>query len=309
MRILLTGASGMVGKNIQEHPSAGKYEFLTPQRAELDLLSISKVEGYLRREEPDFVIHAAGLVGGIQHNMRQPARFLLENSLIGMNLISTSQEMGIKNFMNLGSSCMYPRNARNPLHENMILKGELEPTNEGYALAKIMGAKLCEYISLENADFLYKTVIPCNLYGRHDKFDESLSHMIPAVLKKIHSAYHLNSSVVEIWGDGMARREFMYAGDFADFIFYAIENFSTMPSLLNVGLGMDYSIKEYYDAISNVIGFSGDFYFNKEKPTGMKQKLVDINRLESFGWSHQFSLAEGLSHTYQYYNELNNDQL
>ena len=198
---------------------------------------------------------------------------------------------------------MYPRNAKNPLSEDLILKGELEPTNEGYAIAKIMSTRLCEYISKEDKGLNYKTIIPCNLYGRYDKFESKHSHMIPAVVKKIHDAKRKNSIQIDIWGDGMARREFMYVGDLADFIVYAIQNFSKMPQNINVGLGHDYTINEYYQIIARIIGYKGKLIHDLTKPVGMKQKLIDDTKLREFGWKHETTLQEGIKKIYQYYKE------
>jgi len=196
---------------------------------------------------------------------------------------------------------MYPRNAQNPLKEQMILQGELEPTNEGYAIAKIGVAKLCEYICKSNSARNYKTIIPCNLYGKYDKYDPAHSHMIPAVIKKLDDAKNSNQAVISIWGDGTARREFMSASDLADFIFYAVDKTELLPQYMNVGLGYDYSILDYYKEISEVVGYDGEFNFDTSKPVGMKQKLVDISKLESFGWRHNLSLREGLIEAYQFY--------
>jgi GDP-L-fucose synthase len=301
MKILLTGAGGMVGKNILESPEAKSHKFLTPTSKELDLLNKTNVYTYLKANRPEFVIHAAGIVGGIQANIAEPVRFLVDNMQIGLNIILASRDVGIKGFMNLGSSCMYPRNAPNSLSEDLILKGELEPTNEGYALAKVASTRLCEYIHREDSQFLYKTVIPCNLYGRHDKFDPKHSHMIPAVIKKISDAKQLELQEVYIWGDGLARREFMYAGDLADFVFYAIDHYENMPQNINVGLGHDYTINEYYETISQVIGFDGVFKHDLSKPVGMKQKLIDDSKLKAFGWSYKTELKKGIEKTLEFY--------
>jgi len=304
MIILLTGAGGMVGKNILESPEAQPHEFLTPTSKELDLLNKEGIDSYLKVNQPEFVIHAAGVVGGIQANIAEPVRFLVDNMQMGLNMILASLDAGIKGFMNLSSSCMYPRNAPNPLSEDLILKGELEPTNEGYALAKVASTRLCEYIHREDVRFFYKTVIPCNLYGRHDKFDPKHSHMIPAVIKKISDAKQQGLESIDIWGDGLARREFMYAGDLADFVFYAINDFENMPQNINVGLGHDYTINEYYEAISQVIGFEGKFEHDLSKPVGMKQKLIDHSQLQAFGWNYKTELKKGIEKTYEFY--LNN---
>lgn len=174
MKILLTGARGMVGKNILNHDKAKDYNFLIPSSEELNLLDKSQVDQFLAEHKPDFIIHAAGIVGGIQANINNPVKFFVDNMLMGVNLITSARESGVQQLMNMGSSCMYPRNIEHALSEDLILKGELEPTNEGYALAKVAAARLCEYISRENANLLYKTVIPCNLYGKYDKFDEKI---------------------------------------------------------------------------------------------------------------------------------------
>lgn len=303
MKIFLTGGNGMVGKNILHFPKANNYDFLHPGSNELDLKNYSAVSDYIKLHKPDFIIHAAGFVGGIQANIANPVKFLTENLEIGKNIILAAKENNVKHFINLASSCMYPRNAKNPLSEELILQGELEPTNEGYALAKIITTRLCEYIHKEDNSFLYKTVIPCNLYGKYDKFSPEHSHMVPAVIKKIYEAKVSNQNQIDIWGDGLSRREFMYAEDLADFIFYAIEHFETMPQNINVGLGFDYTINEYYQTIANVIGFEGTFVHDLTKPVGMKQKLIDNAKLTQFGWKHSTSLETGIEKTVAYFKK------
>ena len=301
MKILLTGSNGMVGKNILEISALHSHQFLSPSSQELNLLNYDNVQSYIQKHQPDMVIHAAGIVGGIQANMASPVKFLVENMQIGLNILNAAKACAVKKFINLSSSCMYPRDAANPLSEELILKGELEPTNEGYALAKITSTRLCEYIHKEDASYLYKTIIPCNLYGRHDKFDPKNSHMIPAVIRKIAEAKKHHLAEIDIWGDGEARREFMYAEDLADFIFYAIEHFSVMPQNLNVGLGTDFTINEYYQTVADVIGFQGKFSHDLTKPVGMKQKLIDDEKLTAFGWNYKTSLNAGIEKTYQFY--------
>jgi GDP-L-fucose synthase len=301
MKILLTGSNGMVGKNILENPNSGDYDFLVPSRNELNLLNYNTVNEYIKNKNPDFIIHAAGVVGGIQANIDNPVKFLVENLDMGRNIIMSAKNNGIRNLMNLSSSCMYPRNAINPLTEDLILKGELEATNEGYALAKILSTRLCEYVGKEDDRYLYKTIIPCNLYGRFDKFEPEHSHMVAAVIRKLHIAKSQQKDHIDIWGDGEARREFMYAGDLADFIFYALRNFEIMPQNINVGLGLDYSINEYYMLIANVVGYKGEFKHDLSKPVGMKQKLIDDTKLKKFGWQNKTDLLEGLTKTYNFY--------
>jgi GDP-L-fucose synthase len=301
MKILLTGSNGMVGKNILEHNSAHNYDFLTPSSKELNLLNYQDVKNYIAFNKPDFIIHSAGKVGGIQANIKEPVSFLVDNLDMGRNIIIAAKENNIKNLLNLASSCMYPRDANNPLSENLILKGELEPTNEGYAIAKIMSTRLCEYIVKEDDSKSYKTVIPCNLYGKHDKFHPENSHMIPAVIRKIYQAKLSGTNEINIWGDGTARREFMYTEDLADFIFYALTNFDKMPQNINVGIGHDYSINDYYSEIAKVLDYKGEFSHDLTKPTGMKQKLIDDTKLKEFGWKSKTTLTEGLSKTIDYY--------
>ena len=242
MKIFLTGGSGMVGRNILEHSESNNHKFIAPTSKELNLLNRDEVKDFLSREMPDLIIHSAGLVGGIEANIKNPVDFLLKNTDMGINVISSAASVGIKNLINLGSSCMYPREASNPLTEDLILQGELEPTNEGYALAKIVAARLCEYITRQDSKKNYKTLIPCNLYGRHDKFSKTNSHLIPAVIRKIHEAKIAGSRTVTIWGDGSARREFMNAADLADFIYFVMTRLEIIPQNLNVGLGHDLSL-------------------------------------------------------------------
>lgn len=306
MRILLTGGSGMVGRNLLEHAGADKFEFYAPGSRELDLLDKRAVSEYINQIKPDLVVHAAGRVGGIQANMADPVSFLVENSLMGLHVINEAREAGVKHCINLASSCMYPRNAPNPLKESQILTGELEPTNEGYALAKISAARLCEYISRVDADKQYLSLIPCNLYGRYDKFDPAHSHMIPAVIRKIHEAKQAGASTVDIWGDGEARREFMYATDLADCVFAIIDKLIAgvkLPLLMNAGLGQDYTINEYYRAVANVVGFNGEFIHDLSKPVGMRQKLIDSSVIHGEGWEAQTLLHDGIEKTYQYFLE------
>jgi len=300
-RVFLTGGSGMVGRNILEHQAAGEYDFFAPDISEIDLFNFGSVKAYIERVKPDVIIHAAGRVGGIQANMAQPVAFLLENLDMGRNLVWAARSCGVKKLINLGSSCMYPRSAPNPLKEEMVLQGELEPTNEGYALAKTVVSRLASYISRENPEYSYKTLIPCNLFGRWDKFAPEHSHMIPAVIRKIHMAKVSGEKTVEIWGDGTARREFMYAGDIADCIHRAITDFETMPELMNVGLGGDHTVNEYYQAVAEVAGYTGSFTHDLTKPAGMARKLVDTSRLNAWGWKPATTLKDGIAAAYEFF--------
>lgn len=303
MRILLTGGGGMVGRNLLEHPAISEFDVLAPRSGELDLCDFNAVQAYLRTHQPNIVIHAAGKVGGIQANMREPVGFLLENLDMGRNIVWAARQAGVKRLLNLGSSCMYPRNHNEPLKEELVLKGELEPTNEGYALAKVVTARLCEYITREDASFQYKTLIPCNLYGRHDKFDSAHSHLIPAIIHKVHQAKRDGLASVEIWGDGTARREFMYAGDLADALVRAVKEFDSLPAMMNIGLGYDYTINEYYQAAAEVMGYTGSFVHDLSKPIGMARKLVSVESQQAWGWKAQSDLRTGIEKAYQFYLE------
>ena len=303
----------MVGRNILEHSDASKYDFIAPSRQELDLADAGHTSRFIADCKPDVVIHAAGLVGGIQANLAHPVDFLVTNLDLGRNVILAARCAGVPRLVNLASSCMYPRNSPNPLGEHLLLQGELEPTNEGYALAKIFATRLCQFINRESeasgvGSLSYKTLIPCNLYGRYDKFEPQHSHLIPAIIHKIHSAKEKKLAEVDIWGDGLARREFMYAGDLADVVLQAVCNFNSLPDLMNVGLGFDYSINEYYATAAEVIGWQGEFINDTTKPVGMKQKLVDNALQLAWGWESSTTLATGITKAYQYYlAELTND--
>lgn len=291
----------MVGQNILENPGARDWEFIAPSSKELDLTDYAATLAFVKATRPEAVIHCAGRVGGIQANIAHPVDFLVTNLDLGRNIILASRAAGVSKLLNLASSCMYPRNAPNPLGEELILQGELEPTNEGYAIAKIFATRLCQYIQRETPGLHYKTLIPCNLFGRHDKFSPTHSHLIPAIIHKVHQAKSRGLASVEIWGDGSARREFMYAGDLADATLKALREFNQIPDLMNIGLGTDYSIQDYYTCAASVIGWSGTFDYDTTKPVGMKQKLVAVDKQRQWGWMPQTSLRDGIQKAYHYY--------
>ena len=202
--------------------------------------------------------------------------------------------------MNISSSCIYPKNFETPIKEKDLLIDKLEPTNEGYALAKILALKLTKFIYQDN-NLNYKTIIPCNLYGPYDNFDPLSSHMIPGVIQKIHYAKQTNQSSVEIWGDGTSKREFMYIKDFIDFIGFSVKNFEVLPKILNVGTGKDYTIEEYYQMISKVIDYKGRFKYDLSKPSGMKRKLLDVSKSKKLGWKSRYTIQSGIQETYEYF--------
>jgi len=304
MTIMITGSTGMVGSNLSRILSAS-YELFCPSRQQLDLQNGQLVQEYLKSHRPDVIVHCAGRVGGIQANMADPASFLVENVSMGLNLLMAGHEHGIQRILNLGSSCMYPRDAENPLKEEKILTGELEPTNEAYALAKIAVQRLCAYLTHSGESYSYRTIIPCNLFGPGDSFDLANSHMIPAAIRKLHYAQAEQQEFVEIWGDGSARREFMYVDELCRFIKLCIERYDDVPDVVNVGVGRDYTIQQYYDIIADVVGFKGKFKYNLNKPTGMRQKLVDITlATESLGWQPKSDLRAAIQKTYSYFLSL-----
>ncbi|MEJ7926481.1 GDP-L-fucose synthase [Sphingobium sp. AN641] len=301
MRIFLTGGQGMVGRNLQEHGAASGWTLCAPSRAELDLTDYQAVLGMLADFRPDIVIHGAAKVGGIQANSDDPVGFLTGNIDIGRNVVMASHAAGVERLLNIASSSVYPREAPNPLREEQIMTGLLDPGNEGYALAKIMILKLCQFVSRQYSGRAYKTLLPCNLYGRHDHYHGASPHLIPAVMRRIHDAKLAGALTVELWGDGSARREFMYAGDLADGLTQAVAWFDTLPPLMNMGVGHDYSVLDYNQAIAQVVGWDGAFTFDLSKPTGTKQRLVDVSSQTTWGWQPATSLMDGLAASYAYF--------
>ncbi|KGK99924.1 NAD-dependent epimerase/dehydratase family protein [Thalassobacter sp. 16PALIMAR09] len=302
MRVLITGGSGLVGRNLRAHPRAQAHDILAPRSNELNLLDSAATTATVAAMAPDLIIHAAGRVGGIQANMAQPVEFLVDNADMGRNILMAAKSARIPRVLNIGSSCMYPRDAENPLCEDQIGKGELEPTNEGYALAKLMAARLADYITA-TSHLSYKTLIPCNLFGYFDKFDPAVSHLLPAIIRKVYEAKAANAPSVEIWGDGTARREFMFGQDMADGVWWAAESFDDLPNMLNLGLGHDHSVNDYYATAARVIGWEGHFTHDLSRPTGMAQKLTDVGRATALGWQAQTSLEEAIAATYQHFLE------
>jgi GDP-L-fucose synthase len=301
--ILLFGGTGMVGHNLLDLAAERSVEIVAPSHATVDLAHGKAVLAAIRRFEPSIVIHAAGRVGGIEANMRAPVAFLTDNWDMGRNVIMAAREAGIGRLINLGSSCMYPRDSPRPLREGDILAGPLEPTNEAYAIAKSAVQRLAAYVGEEDSRFRYKTLVPCNLYGRYDTFDPKRSHLAAAVIDKLHRATADRAKSVDIWGDGSARREFLYAGDLAEAILAAVDRFDTLPPVLNVGAGVDHSVNDYYRTAATVVGYTGDFRHDLSKPVGMKRKLMDVSLARDWGWTARTSLADGLARTYDFYRQ------
>lgn len=300
-KLLITGAQGMVGRNLCAHPGIAGWQVLAPPSAKLDLRDGAALRRYLADHRPDAVVHAAGVVGGIHANIAQPVRFLAANAEMGVNLVTACLDAGIQTLINLGSSCIYPRDLGHDLSEDQILTGPLEPTNEGYALAKIVTMRLCEYAMRENPALNYKTLIPCNLYGLWDRFDPERSHLVAAIIHKVHQARSQGQQQVEIWGDGTARREFMFAGDLADAVMRALADPDALPPVMNIGLGHDHSINDYYRIVADIIGWDGEFIHDLSRPVGMKQKLLSVARQDAWGWQPRTALEDGIRATYRFY--------
>ncbi|WP_134724674.1 NAD-dependent epimerase/dehydratase family protein [Paracoccus luteus] len=285
MRVWLTGGSGMLGATIRHLAPqvAPGVTLLAPARADLDLTDRVAVADWLAANPVDAVIHAAARVGGIAANIADPAGFLTENLRINDAVINGAARAGVPRLMFLGSSCMYPRDHRQPLVEGDILAAPLEPTNEGYALAKITGARLCEYLS-RRAGVAYRTLIPCNLFGTRDHFGAASAHLLAAAITKVVDAQDAGRDVVEIWGSGTARREFMDADHLARFILSALPRLADLPPLLNVGADEDRSVNDYYAMVARAADWGGRFTHDLSRPEGMRAKLMSSARARAWGY-------------------------
>jgi len=295
-KIYIAGHNGLVGSRIyKKYRDEGYKNLLTRTKEELDLRDQGAVEQFFKKEKPEFVILAAAKVGGIMANMTHQADFLYDNLAIQNNVIWYSHVHEVKKLMFLGSSCIYPRECPQPMKEEYFMTGPVEPTNEGYAIAKIAGLKLCEKINNQyKKNFI--SIMPCNVYGVGEKFDLQNSHVLAALIQKMVTAKEENVKSVEVWGTGEPRREFMSVDDLADAAFFLMERYDD-PQFINVGTGVDYSIREYAEVIKKLVGFKGKLVFNTSKPDGMPRKLLDITRLFGMGWKPKVSLEEGLRKT------------
>jgi len=302
-KILITGSSGLVGNSLIKLLNIKDYTILTPSSKKLNLLNLNSIKSYLKKNKPNQIIHLAGYIGGIGANTSEPVNFLQENLLMGINLIKCSCKLNIKNFLNMGSSCIYPPNLKNPIKENQLLQGNIELSNEGYAIAKIATIKLCEYIS-KNYNYNYFSLIPCNIYGPHDKFDEKKGHVVGSLIKKILTAKEYNKKKVEIWGSGKPSRELIYVDDVAKAIIKFMFNRTLINKKIywiNIGTGMDKKIDAIVKKIAKIIDYKGKFVYNLEKPDGVKSKLMNINLSKKFGWSAKINLNHGLKKTIHWY--------
>ena len=296
-KILVTGGSGLVGSAIVRKLKENCYKnILTPTHAQLDFLNKNKLSTFLRSQKPDIVICAAAIVGGIGGNSRDNYGFLKNNLEINLNTISQSLEHGVKKLVFLGSSCIYPKFAKQPIVETELLNGQLEPTNEGYALAKITGIKLCEHIRKQNNVCFY-SLMPCNLYGPGDNYNLESGHVLPTLIRKFVEAYENKSSYVVLWGDGSPLREFLYSDDLADAVVKSLQlNESTLPNLMNIGSGVEISIKNLANIIKNEVGYEGEIIWDTTKPNGTPRKIMDSTLFKNLtNWYPKTNLINGIS--------------
>ncbi|RED43762.1 GDP-L-fucose synthase family protein [Aestuariispira insulae] len=298
--IFLAGHRGLVGSAILRLLEARGYQnIITRSRDQLDLANQASVRDFFELERPAYVILAAARVGGIEANRTRPAEFISENLAIQGNVIDQAYRSGVKKLLFLGSSCIYPRLAAQPIREEALLSGPLEPTNEAYALAKIAGLKMCAAYR-QQYGFDAISLMPTNLYGPGDNFDLESSHVIPALMRKAHEAKKSGAASLTVWGSGRPRREFLHVDDLASACLFAMDHYDE-GSPMNVGTGQDLSIKQLAEAICHVVGFNGNLTWDDSMPDGTPRKLLDISRMSGLGWQASISLEEGLKSTYQWY--------
>ncbi len=300
--IYIAGHNGMVGSAIWRTLSAKGYTNLIGSTSkELDLRNQQAVQDFIQKIKPDVIIDAAAKVGGILANNNFPFQFLMENMQIQNNLIDAAHHFGVEKFIFLGSSCIYPKLAPQPLKEEYLLTGPLEPTNEWYALAKITGVKACQALRNQFGKD-YVSLMPTNLYGTHDNFDLTSSHVLPAMMRKFHEAKNNNHAAVTLWGSGTPMREFLFVDDMAQAVVFGLEN--TLPDYLyNVGTGEDLTIKQLAETIQKIVGHQGDIVWDSSKPDGTPRKLMDISKMHALGWKHKVDLEEGIQKTYDWFLE------
>ena len=298
--IYVAGHRGMVGSAmVRKLQAEGFTHILTRTRAELDLLDRQAVRAFFEKERPAVVVDAAAKVGGIVANSEQKVAFLLQNTTIQNNLIEAAADFGTRKLLFLGSSCIYPKFAPQPIPESALLTGPLEPTNDAYALAKISGIKLCQaYAAEQGKNFL--SGMPTNLYGPNDNFDLHTSHVLPALIRKAHEAKQRGDASITVWGTGTPRREFLHVDDLADACYFLLEHYDS-PEVVNIGCGEDISIRELAELVCEVVGFRGKLIFDTSKPDGTPRKLLDMTKLFGLGWRPKIPLRDGIRHAYEWY--------
>lgn len=301
-KIYVAGHRGLVGSAIlRKLESEGYTNLIYKSSSELDLRNPREVHNFFNKEEIEYVFLAAAKVGGIVANNEYPADFIRDNLMIQTNVIDASYRTNVKKLLFLGSTCIYPKMAPQPLKEEYLLTGQLEPTNEPYAIAKIAGIKMCESYNRQYGT-KYISAMPTNLYGENDNFDLHSSHVLPALIRKFHEAKENKSEYVEVWGTGTPKREFLYSDDLADACLFLMNNYEG-NEIVNIGVGEDISIKEIASLIKKVIGFEGELKFDTTKPDGTPRKLVDVTKINTLGWKATISLEEGLQKAYNWFLE------
>ncbi|GAV23968.1 GDP-L-fucose synthase [Carboxydothermus pertinax] len=301
-KIYVAGHTGLVGSALLRKLKQEGYEnIITRTSKELDLRKQDDVLKFFEKEKPEYVFLAAAKVGGILANNTFPAEFIYDNLMIEANIIHSAYLTGVKKLLFLGSSCIYPKYAPQPIKEEYLLDRKLEPTNEPYAIAKIAGIKMCQaYNRQYGTNFI--SVMPTNLYGPNDNFDLQNSHVLPALIRKFHDAKVNNSPEVVLWGTGTPKREFLHVDDLADACLYLMRSYND-SEIINIGVGQDISIKDLANLVKNIVGYTGEIKWDTSKPDGTPRKLLDISKLKAFGWEAKISLEEGIKSTYQWYLE------
>ena len=307
-KVYIAGQEGMVGNSLRKLLKEKKFKVLNVSRKSLDLTNMSSVYSWFKKNKPDIVINAAARVGGIMDNSMYIHDYLNINMMIGFNLINASLKFNVKKFINLGSACIYPKEAKQPIKENYLLGGYLESTNEGYALAKIASLKYCSYLkNKKKKNFI--SLQPANLYGVNDNYDLKSSHVIPALFNKFHNAKIKNLKTVEVWGSGLCTRDFLYVDDLANAINFCINN-NFKEDFLNVGSGKEISIKKIATMVKNITGFKGKIFYNKSYPDGTPRRVLDITKIKKLGWNPKININSGLKIYYEWYlNQLKNVKL
>ena len=296
-RIYIAGITGMVGSAIfRKLTELGYTNIISLPRKNLDLTNQSQVNKFFERYKPEYVFLCAAKVGGIKANNEFKADFIYENIMIQSNIINSAKQFETKKLLFLGSSCIYPKHCQQPIKEEYLLTGELEPTNDAYAIAKIAGIKMCQSFN-EQYGTNFISVMPTNLYGSNDNYDLNSSHVLPAMIRKFHEAKLEGKDKVEIWGTGTPKREFLYVDDLADACLYLMKTYSG-SDIINIGTGQDVTIAELAYGVSKVVGYEGKIYFNTEMPDGTPRKLLDVSKLKNLGWEYKTNLKEGIEKTY-----------
>ena len=299
-KIYVAGHTGMVGSSIVRHLQRSGYSnLLLRTHGEIDLTDQQATKKFFEQEHPDYVFIAAAKVGGIQANSTFPADFLYVNLMINANIIHAAHEVGVKKLLVLGSACIYPKLAKQPIHEEAFLDGKPEPTNEGYAIGKITALEMAKFFHRQYND-PFISCMPTNIYGENDDFDLQGSHVIPAMIRKFHTAKLEGADSVTLWGTGSPKREFLYVDDLADACVFLMENYDE-EAHINIGSGEEVSMKELAEEIASVVGFNGELIYDTEKPDGAPRRLVDSTRIHELGWQHKLGLREGLERSYQYF--------